>query len=392
MNLLETISSDLSPIFWLTTGLIILLFVIQVLFYLLVYKKPFSYERKRKRERDSYFSVELPSVSVVVVSKNESDNLARNLPSILNQNYHNFEVIVVNMGSTDETDMLLESLSLKYSNLYHTFVPSEAESINEKKLALTLGIKAASNEVLLFTEAYCKPISDKWIEEFAHEFVKGREVVLGYSGLEIERKFFMRGFVQYDNLIQHVKFLSMAIWKKPFMGINRNLAYLKSVFFEEKGFSSVLAFEDGEDDLFINNIRKNRNVGVVVSTDSMTKSDIVKNFATWKALNSKYLYSKKKYKGSSSLFFGFESFTMYLLYLTIVISIAYGIMFANYSIIFIASLFFIVRFIISLSVINKLSRVFDSDKTHLNLILFELFQRINSIRLRKSIKKRKGKR
>lgn len=390
MDIIEFVRADLTLDFWIASGLVLLLFVIQVLFYYIIYKKPYRYEQKRDKNENKFD--DLPSVSVVIVSKNESENLANNLPLILEQDYPNFEVVVVNMGSTDETDILLEGLRLKYSNLYHTFVPSEAENVNEKKLALTLGIKAAHNDVLLFTEAYCKPVSNKWIEEFAVEFQKGKEIILGYNRVDIKKKFLTSQFVKYDNLIHQTKFLSMALWGSAYMGINRNLAYLKSVFFEEKGFSTVLIYDDGEDDLFINKIAKGRRVGVVVSENSMTTTDIVSKFSIWRSLKSKYLYSKKFYKGFQPSLFAFESLSKYLFYITSLAAIIYGVLFSNYLIVSVASLFLLLRFVIVLGVVNKLSGMFNKTRFHINLIFFEIFQPINNYKFRRRIKKRKRKR
>jgi len=86
---------------------------------------------------------DLPGISVIITSKNNSEELKKNLPFVLEQDYPNYEVIVVNSGSTDETDMVLNAAEIKYPHLYHTFVPAGADANNEKKLALTLGIKAA---------------------------------------------------------------------------------------------------------------------------------------------------------------------------------------------------------------------------------------------------------
>jgi len=146
------------------------IFHYSALFLFSSYKKPYSYQSKKGEATVS--ENDLPPVSVVIVSKNDSENLAKHLPAILNQEYPDFEVVVVNMGSTDETDMVLKRLEQSYDNLYHTYVPQEAEEWNEKKLALTLGIKAAKNTILLFTEPYCKPVSNRWIKEFAAEFAR----------------------------------------------------------------------------------------------------------------------------------------------------------------------------------------------------------------------------
>lgn len=386
MDISQLFHFDFSIPFWIISGAVVLFFIVESVYYLFIYKSPYSYERKRDKTQTT--ADNLPPVSVVIVSKNESENLARYLPVILEQDYPHFEVIVVNMGSTDETDVLLKALNQQYPHLYHTYVPAEAEDVNEKKLALTLGIKAAKNDVLLFTEAYCVPSSDQWIREFAVEFSKGKEVVLGFCTLKIDKRVAMRKFILYDNMVHGLKYLSLAVLGKPFMGISRNLAYKREIFFEEKGFSSVLSIEGGEDDLFINSIAKKKRIGVAISPESMTQSDVVNNFLTWRSLKSGYLYTKQFYKGASSLIFGWETFSKYCFYLSSIAGIVYGSVFRNYPLLALSIVLLTVRFVIQLDVINKSGRLFGAGKFHLNLLFFDLFQPFNNFRFRKFVDKR----
>lgn len=387
MEFLQSIGFNLTLEFWIILCVLGSLFIIQSLYYFMVYLKPYSFEKKRVKDKGD--DVELPPVSIVIASKNESENLLKNLPLILEQDYPNFEVIVINMGSTDETNDSLKQIGAKYPNLYHTFVPADAEDINNKKLALTLGIKAAKNEYLLFTEAYCRPNSNKWIEEFALEFLKGKDIVLGYNNLTIDKQFMLSGFVKYDNLIHQVKFLSMAIIGKPFMGVGRNMAYKKSLFFEEKGFSSVLKYYDGEDDLFINKAVKNRSVGVVVSADGITTTSIVDKYSVWKSLKSKYLNSKKYYRGASSLLFWLDSFTKFVFKAVAILSIIYGIISQNYAIVSVAALLLILHFLIAFYVINKISKMLEDKKASLSLVWYELIMPLCGYKFRSTGKRKR---
>lgn len=371
---------------WIIVGALLLFFVIQVLFYFLLYKKPYTYEERR--EKKNVTDIELPPVSVIIASKNESENLAKYLPSILEQDYPDYEVIVVNSGSTDETDVLLKGLEQTYKNLYHTYVPQEAEPINERKLALTIGIKAAKNDILLFTEAYCKPSSNKWIREFATVFAEGKEVVLGYCKLDIDKKIPMRRFIQYDNLIHSLKYLSMAIVHKPFMGIGRNMAYKKELFFKEKGFSPILNIDGGEDDLFINKISNGKNTGVVISTESMTESNVVDSFSTWRSLKSKYLYTKQFYSGFTPFIFGWETFSKYMFYAATVASVCWGAINKNYILLAAGILFFIIRYWFQLKIINRNSRLFQSGKYYFNLLFMDIFQPFNNLKFRRYANRR----
>ncbi len=366
---------------WSLGALLFLFFIIQLIYYLIIFRRPYIYNKKKENTKLS--EENLPAVSVIISAKNDSEELKKNLPYIMEQDYPNFEVVVINSGSTDDTDVVLKAAELKYENIYHTFIPEGADDVNEKKLALTLGIKAAKNDILLFTEAYCKPSSKNWIREYAKEFTNGRDIVLGFSKLVFHKKGGLRRFIRYDNLIQHLKFLSMAIVNKPFMGIGRNMAYRKEIFFENRGFSSILHFDGGEDDLYINRIARKRNTGVVVSSDSMTETDSVENFSTWRALKSKYLYTKQFYKGFSAGLFGFETFSKFMFYLFFVVTLIYSIVNINYALSGLALLLLLVRFLTQLTVINKNSRLFDSGKYHINLFLYDIIQPINNTRFRK---------
>ncbi len=379
-------SIDLDSLVWIILYITIFFFIVQVLYYTIVYNKPFSYRKKRENSSDSIDFY--PPISVIIASKNESENLSKHLPSILDQDYPNFEVIIVNMGSTDETDMVLKALNQKYTNLYHTYVPAEAEDLNEKKLALTIGIKAARNEILLFTEAHCKPVSNKWLAEFAKEFVKGNDIVLGACILDIKKSVATRKFIQYDNMIHSLKYLSLAIIGKPFMGIGRNLAYKKDVFFENKGFSSILKIDGGEDDLFINKVVKGRKTEVLLSDDSMTITNAVDKFNTWRMLKSKYLYTKQFYKGPANLIFRFETFSKYSFLLFSLLVIFAGVFLRGYLLLSISAVLILVSFIVKLLVMNKSSKIFGIKPFHVDMIFYELFQPINNIRFKKYANRR----
>lgn len=374
---------------WIVLGALILFFTVQLLFYILLFRKPYMYAAQYQ-STDIPDEV-LPGISVIIASKNESENLAQNLPSILEQDYPNFEVIVINSGSTDETDILLKGLEQKYPQLYHTYIPQEAETNNEKKLALSVGIKAAKNEILLFTEAYCRPSSNQWISAFAREFAKGKEVVLGYCKLNIAKKIPLRKFILYDNLIHSIKYLSMAIIHKPFMGIGRNMAYKKHLYLEQKGFAQILNIEGGEDDLMINRIANADNTGVVLSPESMTESDVVNSFSTWRHLKSKYLYTKKFYKGWHSSVFGWETFSKYMFYLSTVIAIVLGVIHQQTALLAVAVILFLTRYIIQSNIIHKNSKLMQAGKFYFSLLFLDLFQPINNFRFTRYANKRNNR-
>lgn len=386
MNILFSYFEAFSIIEWVLGASLLFFFIIQILYSIFLFRKPQAFEKKR--EEFIVDEDELPGISVIVTSKNNSFELEKNLPYFLNQNYPLYEVIVVNSGSTDDTDDVLKLAEQKYSQLYHTFIPAGADEVNEKKLAITLGVKAAKYDIVLFSESYCRPFSNNWIREFGKEFTKGKDILLGYSKVIFTNRVGLGNFIRYDNLIHHLKFLSLAIAGKPFMGIGRNMAYKKELFFNNKGLSSVLGIDGGEDDLYINRISNRKNTGVILSKDSIIETDSVDSFSTWRSIKSKYLYTKQFYKGPANSIFGFETITKQLFYLNLVLSIAASIYFSNFILLGFSVLLFIIRFIILLLVINKNSVWFDSKKFNINLLCYDLLQPISNLRFKKYANKR----
>lgn len=386
MNIFFSYFEAFSIIEWVLGASLLFFFIIQILYSIFLFRKPQAFEKKR--EEFIVDEDELPGISVIVTSKNNSFELEKNLPYFLNQNYPLYEVIVVNSGSTDDTDDVLKLAEQKYSQLYHTFIPAGADEVNEKKLAITLGVKAAKYDIVLFSESYCRPFSNNWIREFGKEFTKGKDILLGYSKVIFTNRVGLGNFIRYDNLIHHLKFLSLAIAGKPFMGIGRNMAYKKELFYNNKGLSSVLGIDGGEDDLYINRISNRKNTGVILSKDSIIETDSVDSFSTWRSIKSKYLYTKQFYKGPANSIFGFETITKQLFYLNLVLSIAASIYFSNFILLGFSVLLFIIRFIILLLVINKNSVWFDSKKFNINLLCYDLLQPISNLRFKKYANKR----
>ncbi|NJM16233.1 MAG: glycosyltransferase, partial [Bacteroidales bacterium] len=139
----------------------------------------------------------LQPVSVIICARNECENLRRNLPKVLGQQYQNFEVIVVNDASEDGTEQLLLELKAKHKNLRTTALTQEGKFTHGKKLALTVGIKAAVNEWLLLTDADCYPESDQWLKGMHQSFLREASVVLGYGGYETRRGL-LNLFIRYE--------------------------------------------------------------------------------------------------------------------------------------------------------------------------------------------------
>ncbi len=217
-------------------------------------------------------------VSVIICARNEAQNLQENLPAIFAQNYPDFEVVVVNDCSIDDTPHILNQFKTSYPNLKVVTVAEHKRFKTGKKFALTMGIKAAKNEHLLLTDADCKPVSENWIQLMQECFSDQKEIVLGYSPYR-KTGGLLNTFTRFETVKTAINYLSSALNNKPYMGVGRNLAYTKSLFFRSKGFASHLHILSGDDDLFINQNANPINTEIQINpkaqTESITKTNLI---------------------------------------------------------------------------------------------------------------------
>lgn len=262
---------------------------LQCLYYLIFVSLTFSKKQEKKE-----FS---QPVSVLICAKNEADNLQKFLPNILEQKYKGtLEVVLINDRSTDNTLEVMHDFSEKDARIKIVNVQDNENFWGNKKYALTLGIKAASHEHLIFTDADCKPVSKNWIQELSASFSKQKSIVLGYGAYEKVKHSFLNSIIRYETLLTAIQYLSFAKIGMPYMGVGRNLAYTKSEFFKVNGFIKHIQIKSGDDDLFINEVANRKNTTCSLNRQSFTRSEPKKTFKEWIQQKRRHISTAKHYK------------------------------------------------------------------------------------------------
>jgi len=348
-------------------GVLLVAFGYQVYFYIRYLNGVLRYRSKVNNNKIS-FQAEQQPVSVIICAKDEADNLRKFLPFVLKQDYPDYEVIVINDGSTDETHDLLKDLSEIYPNLRTTFVPVGANNLSTKKLGLTLGIKAAKNDLLLFTDADCMPEDSKWIARMARNFSSETDFVLGY-GAYFNKKSFVNRLITYDTLFIALQYMGMAIAHKPYMGVGRNLAYRKETFFAQKGFASTLHLSAGDDDLIVNKASTPSNTRIEIAPDSITWSEPNRTFKGWFFQKERHLSVSSYYKSASKFRLFLEPLTRGLFYLSLILALVFGNVITQIA----AAVLFVARLAVQLLIINRSSNHFGERKYILTLPVFDIF-------------------
>ncbi len=285
-------------------------FITQLFYYIVIYSRLILFRPKPVKSE-----AEFPPVSVVICARNEEDNLRQHLPIILEQDYPNFEVIVVDDCSIDETDMLLMQMKARYSNLRSTTIKPDLKFSHGKRLALTVGIKAANHEWLLLTDADCVPQSKNWIATMSKNFDDDTEVVLGYGGY-LSNRGLLTMFTRFDAFFIALQYLSFSLFGKPYMGVGRNLAYRKSLFFKNKGFPSHNHLKSGDDDLFIHQVATRSNTKVEYRPEAHTRSTPCSSLADCLRQKRRHLTTGPFYRFSTKLWLVVEPLSRLTFWIT----------------------------------------------------------------------------
>lgn len=352
-------------------SVLLIAWIHQVFYYSRYLSVALRRQRSEKKGKIQYTDA-LPPVSVVICGRDSTDLLNRFLPEVLTQDYPDYEVIVVNDGANEETDTLLRELKKNYPHLKSTFVPQGTTNISTKKLALSLGIKAASHDWLLFTDADCLPESKQWIRTIARNFVPGVEIVLGY-GAYLSQKGWLNRMITYDTLFIALQYLGFARAGMPYMGVGRNLAYHKTVFFRNNGFSSNLHLPSGDDDLFVNRAANGSNTRIESALNSITWSEPNTSLRAWLYQKQRHLSVSSHYTLKSKVSLLGEPLSRAFFYLTWLVAMGSFLLTHQWWLLSIPGGLFLLRLFVQFMVINKSSRLF-SDRTYtLDLTVFDLF-------------------
>lgn len=262
---------------------------IQSVYYLFIFSK-FAFAKEDKPTLKN-----IP-VSVIVCAKNEAENLAILIPKLLEQNYKEFEIVLINDASNDDSLEIMESFKENHSNIKIVNIVNNETFWGNKKYALTLGIKAASHDFLLFTDADCVPNSKHWITSMCSHFTNSKSIVIGYGAYTTQSKSFLNKLIRFETLLTAIQYFSYAKIGLPYMAVGRNLAYRKDIFFKTNGFISHLKIRSGDDDLFVNEVATNKNTSICFAKKSFTISQPKDTFKEWFNQKRRHVSTANHYK------------------------------------------------------------------------------------------------
>jgi len=240
------------------------------------------------------------AVSIIICAKNEAHNLPKILPSLIEQDYPDFEIVLINDGSSDSTLEVMQKFASEFKQIKIVDVKPIEAFWGNKKYALTLGIKAASNNFLLFTEANCTPLSKHWVKDMSSHFSNTKTLILGYGAYKKQKYKLINKLIRFETLFTAIKYFSFTKLGIPYMAVGKNLAYRKEEFFKADGFMSHMDVKSGDDNLFVNQMGNSKNTAICFTKNSFVGSLTEISFKDWlnqkrhQGVTSKYYKTKHK--------------------------------------------------------------------------------------------------
>ena len=295
---------------------------VQLVYYLIIFGKfAFAHAQETTPKR-------VP-VSVIVCAKNEAEKVKQFIPLLAEQDYPDFELVLIDDASSDDTLDIFEEFEKQYSNIRLVKVENNEAFWGNKKYALTLGIKAARKEYLLFTDADCYPTSKDWITNMTSRFTVNKTIVLGYGAYEKVKNSFLNKLIRFDAMLTATQYFAWAKIGRPFSGEGRNLAYKKEEFFKVNGYIDHMSIRMGEDALFLNQAAKGKNTTICYTPESFTYSEPKKSFKAWRKQKRRQVFTAKFFSGFDKfqLRFFFLSQLSFIILAVVLFALQYNWMF-----------------------------------------------------------------
>ena len=256
---------------------------------------------------------ELEPVSIVVCARDAYERLVELIPVLLSQDYPNFEVVVVNDCSDDETEEYLKDLERRESRIKPVQLRQHLNFFNGKKFPLSMGIKSASYDLMVLTDADCMPTDSQWLRSVASCYGEATEVVVGYCRYR-RTGGLLNVLMRFDALQEGLMYLSATLAGKPYMGVGRNLSYRQRLFFENKGFTSHYTMAAGDDDVFVDQVATKRNARAHIDAEHTVECTATGSAATWLRERSQRYSTISMHKSGARAFAATHYWSQFLFY------------------------------------------------------------------------------
>ena len=311
----------------------------------------------------------LPPITIILTPHDNAQELAKNLPLYLNQDYPtDFQVIVVAPQNDHETGDVLKRFAAN-PHLYSTFIPESSRYMSKKKLAITLGVKAAKYDWVIMADINCYPTNDNWLQAIARNCKENKELVVGYTRYEEETPAYRQFERHYIARYIMREYQRNKAYACPFNA----LAFRKATFLREEGFRGNLKYIRGEYDFMVNKYAKGSNLAFENSPEG-TLIEETPTEKVWLSTHLFYMENRQHLQRTPQhrLLPYIDQTALHGNYLLQCVALAGSLLLGMWTIAVAAGLSLILTIILRLVMAKKALRRFDIDIPAWKIIPYEL--------------------
>ena len=339
--------------------IVLIVFGLSLLIQLLYHWGKFSKVAFFKKVGRPKLDEELEPVSIVICARDVYEYLIDLIPALLTQDYPDYEIVVVNDCSDDETEEYLKDLERREPKIKPVQLKQHLNFFNGKKFPLSMGIKSAKNDIIVLTECNCMPVNDQWLRSVVNRYNNQTEIVIGYSPY-VQKKSTLNRIMRFDALQNGLLYLSAALSRRPYMGVGRNLSYRKELFYRNKGFISHYMTSVGDDDLFISQVANKKNTEVLIDAENAILTTPTSSFKLWIRQKSSRYSTVSKYNVGARISLSLFYLSQFLFYASFIalLCLKQAFVITNGAAFYIPILvfFFLLRFGTQLIIYHKASK------------------------------------
>lgn len=289
-------------------------------------------------------------VSIVLIVENQSDYIEDYLPLFLDQQYSApYEVVVVSDCSDEATINILEDMAARVDNFKFSAIRPDPRFKHSRKLALNVGIKAATYDNILIVDTDAYPASERWLSLMARGFDRG-QIVIGYTGIE-PRRGVINKLIRCERLFISMRYLAMAIHGKPYRGIYNNMGISRSLYMSSRGFN-FQRLHIGDDDLYIQSIASKTRFSTIINQGASMKQFQDGGWKWWRNYMKYYSSTYKRYPTGTKYYVFMELASRLLFFGSAVVLLTSGVQALWIS----AVVALVLRWVFVLTVVRRICR------------------------------------
>lgn len=209
-------------------------------------------------------------ISLLLTCRNEEENLLKHLPEILKIENVDFEVVVIDDFSQDNSLSVLGVMKSGNGKLHLSSLNQETRF--SEKLAQNISLKAAKNNWVMVIPASAIYFSDRWLKTISGLLSREKDVVVNYSNIVYTGRFYNQLY-RNELFWQQVKSAGFNACGMPLVYTEENVAFRKEKYFDMGGYGQMVNEPFANLELLINKFIRKGKVEIHFQKDTSIQKD-----------------------------------------------------------------------------------------------------------------------